>query len=99
MDGCVIIYEAFIPGTAKGVYKIGYDPYRQDTSKNSPSLGSTIVYKTVGKGHFSKNIIVAEYVGRPANMDIYNRNVMLLAEYYNTTVMYENEVTSVKNLF
>lgn len=99
LDGCVVIYEAFIPGTKKGVYKVGYDPYRQDVSKSSTSLGSVYVYKTIGEGHYTKNILVAEYVGRPANMDIFNRNVMLLTEYYNTEVMYENEVTSVKSFF
>jgi len=99
LNGCVVMYEAFIKGSPKGVYKIGYDPYRQETAAYSISLGATYVYKTVTSNSHQHNIIVAEYIGRPQNMDIYNRNLEMLAEYYNAEVMYENELTSVKSYF
>lgn len=100
ITGCVVVYEAPVPDAPKGTYKIGYDPYRQNVAKDSTSLGAVYVYKTVVLGGYNNNIIVAEYVGRPKEMDIYNRNVMLLAEWYgNAEIMFENEVTSVKSFF
>lgn len=100
ISGCVIVYEAPLPNAVKGNYKIGYDPYRQEIAKDSTSLGATYVYKTVVQGGINHNIIAAEYIGRPREMDAYNRNVMLLAEWYKgAEVMFENEVTSVKAFF
>ena len=99
LTGAVIIYEAPVPNAPKGLYKIGYDPYRQNLAADSVSFGACYVYKTVLRGNQTKHIIVAEYVGRPQNMDIYNRNIMMLAMFYNTEVMYENEVTAVMTYF
>lgn len=98
LSGAVIIYEYPIDKPPKGLYKIGYDPYRQDLS-SGVSLGAIYVYKTNYKGSFTKNIIVAEYVGRPQEADDVNRLASLLAELYNAEIMHENEVTHVKNYF
>lgn len=98
LSGCPIVYEYPIDNAPKGLYKIGYDPYRQDLSQGV-SLAAIYVYKGVYKGSFSKNIIVAEYVGRPKEADDVNRTASLLAELYNAEIMHENEVTHVKNYF
>lgn len=98
LTGCPIVYEYPIDNVPRGLYKIGYDPYRQDLSQGV-SLASIYVYKGVYKGSFSKNIIVAEYVGRPKEADDVNRTASLLAELYNAEIMHENEVTHVKNYF
>ena len=97
LTGCPIIFE-FPTNPPRGLYKIGYDPYRQDQTTGT-SLASVYVYKTVQKGNYSRNIIVATYVGRPATSDSCNRVVEMLAELYNAEVMYENEVPDVKKYF
>lgn len=96
--GCVIIYEAPVPNAPKGLYKAGYDPYRQDQSQGA-SLGSMYVYKSRNSFSYTGDTLVAEYVGRPASTDTFNRNVMLLSMAYNLELMHENEVTEVKNYF
>lgn len=96
LEGCPVIYEypSVIP--APGAYKIGYDPYRQDKGN---SLSAIYVYKTVIKGSFTKRMIVAEYVGRPDSADDVNYIAKLFAELYNTKIMFENEVTHVRDYF
>jgi len=96
--GVVIIYEYPIEDPPFGLYKIGYDPYAQDQSK-STSLGSIQVYKTVEINSYSRNIIVANYIGRPPEADDVNKISLMLAELYNTSVMHENMFIHVKNYF
>lgn len=98
LDGCPIIYEYPVDNAPRGLYKIGFDPYRQDMS-SGVSLAAIYVVKGVHKGSQSKNCIVAEYVGRPNEADDVNRIAAMLAELYNTEIMHENEVTQVKNYF
>lgn len=96
LEGCPVIYEypAEMPGP--GVYKIGYDPYRQDRGS---SLAAIYVFKPTVIGHHTKRVIVAEYVGRPGEADDVNYYAKLFAQLYNTKIMHENEVTHVKNWF
>src|SRR6187455_2243633 len=94
LRGSVIIWEAPIPGAPRGLYKLGHDPYRQQSSSvTNPSLASIYVYKTVLMGDSTRNILVAQYVGRPYDPDDVNRILEMLAEAYNCEIMYENEVT------
>jgi hypothetical protein len=100
LKGSVVIYEYPISGAPKGLYKIGFDPYRQQNSTELyPSLASIYVYKSTHKGSQTRETIVAQYIGRPYNPDDVNRVAELLAELYGTEVMYENEVTHVKSYF
>jgi hypothetical protein len=97
LKGCPIIYEYPIDSPIfKGPYKIGYDPYRQDRGS---SLSAIFVYKSAVFGQYTKNIIVAEYIGRPGEADDVNYIAYLFAKLYNTEVMHENEVTHVKDYF
>jgi hypothetical protein len=57
------------------------------------------VYKTILRGSGTYNLLVASFVGRPNDPDDVNRIAEMLAELYNTQIMYENEVTSVKSYF
>jgi hypothetical protein len=98
LSGCPIIYEYPVDNPPRGLYKIGYDPYRQDLSQGV-SLASIYVYKSTHKFSYSRNVIVAEYVGRPQEADDVNRIASMLAELYNAEIMHENEVTHVKNYF
>lgn len=98
LRGCPIIFESPVTNSPKGLYKMGYDPYRQDQSTGA-SLGAVYVYKGIHKISFTRDTIVAFYVGRPNTTDDFNRQVALLAQFYNAEIMYENEVTSVKSYF
>jgi len=98
LSGAPIIYEYPVDNAPKGLYKIGYDPYRQDLSAGV-SLAAIYVYKSVHEGSHRNNVIVAEYVGRPSEADDVNRIASMLAELYNAEIMHENEVTHVKNYF
>jgi len=97
--GSVVIYEYPVPDAPKGLYKIGYDPYRQNQALSSTSLGATYVYKGVLQGSATYDCIVASYIGRPNTSDDYNRNLEMLAELYNAEIGYENEVTEVRSYF
>lgn len=96
--GAVMIYEYPQPGSPKGLYKIGYDPYRQDQT-TGVSLGAIMVYKSAQAGAHKRNELVAEYVGRPSEADDVSRIALMLAELYNSEIMYENEVTHVVPYF
>lgn len=95
-SGCVVVYEHPIHNAPKGLYKIGYDPVRQD---QGTSLAGIIVYKGVHKGSMFHSTIVAEYIGRLDSPEDIDKLVEMLCDFYNTTVMHENEVTGVKNYF
>lgn len=95
-QGAVVIYEFPVPNAPKGLYKIGYDPYRQD---QGTSLASIIVYKSNSKFPGVKDQIVAIYRGRTKTTDDCNRIAELLTEFYQTELMYENEVPEVKTYF
>lgn len=94
--GLPVIYEYPIPNAPKGLYKIGYDPIRQE---EGTSLAAICVYKGVHIGTHHHSILVAEYVGRLESPDDIDRLASQFAEFYNTQVMHENEVTGVKNYF
>lgn len=94
--GCPVIYEYPVPNAPKGLYKIGYDPIRQDEGS---SLAAICVYKGVHIGTQYHSILVAEYVGRLESADDIDRVSAYFAEFYNTQTMHENEVTGVKNFY
>lgn len=94
--GCPIIYEYPVDNPPRGLYKIGYDPVRQEDGTSEAAI---IVYKSPHRGSLSHDIIVAEYTGRYEDPDDIDRISYYLAVLYNTQVMYENEVTGVKNFF
>lgn len=100
LKGGVVIYEGPVANPPKGLYKIGFDPYRQVSSTETyPSLGAIYVYKGFCRGGYLHNQIVAQYVGRPYDPDDVNRIAEMLAELYNAEIMHENEVTHVKAYF
>jgi len=93
--GCVVVYEAPIKGdTGKvpmGLYAIGHDPYAHDNSHGG-SLGAAYVLKRANNFSSSLNEgIVASYVGRPSSQDEYNDQLLLLAEYYDCKIGFEND--------
>lgn len=96
LSGAVVMYEAPIPDTQPGLYKIGFDPYRQVKGE---SLAAIYVYKSNLKFSYTRDTIVASFIGRPKDPDDVNRIAELLAEIYHAEIMHENEVTHVKSYF
>lgn len=95
--GCVVVYESPLGDPPpKGLYKIGYDPVRQ---AEGGSLAGIIVYKGVHRNSQYHDIIVAVYLGRRESPEDMDRIAEMLAVYYNTKIMHENEVTGVKTYF
>ena len=94
--GAVMMYEPPILNPPAGLYVIGYDPYEQD---DGTSLGGVVVFKKDLLGEKTRNIVVATYLGRPNTSDDMNRIVMLLADIYNATIMYENTIKDVYSYF
>lgn len=97
--GAVVIYEYPVNNPPRGLYKAGHDPYRQQSAPSSPSLGALYIHKGFNNFSFTRDQIVAEYIGRPNTSDDYNRNMEMLAELYNLEIGYENEVTEVRSYF
>lgn len=93
VPGCWVIWEEPVRLEGKvqyGRYLIGTDPiakgYEESSAEGLHSLASTFVMDS-----FTGNI-VAEYTGRPARVDIYNRELLKGVQYYNTQTMYENNI-------
>jgi hypothetical protein len=98
LNGAPVIFEYPIPNSPKGLYKMGYDPYQQDQS-GGVSLGAVYVYKSNSVFSFTRNKIVASYVGRMKTVDDTHRVVEMLAELYNAEIMHENMIRDVKGYF
>lgn len=96
LTGAVVIWDYPISNPPRGLYKIGFDPYRQ---VDGTSLAAIYVYKTIKRGDYNRNILVAQYIGRPYSPNEVNRICVQLCELYNAEVMHENEVTHVKDYF
>jgi hypothetical protein len=91
--GCVVQYQGpyrVNGGVPSNLYYICHDPYAFDETQGE-SIGATFVIKRMNNESAPDDYIVAEYVGRPATQDEYNRNLFLLAEYYNAKIGFEND--------
>ena len=94
-EGAVVLYAA--PYRTKegevphNLYLICHDPYAQSKSTSNESLGAAYVIKRPNNLSKPDDIIVASYVGRPKTQDEYNRNLFMLAEYYNAKIGFEND--------
>ena len=85
--GAVVIYEPYIESAPYNSYCIGYDPVNQD---DGTSLACVVVFKKSVQGSGRSNIIVAEWIGRNETNDDNHRVVEMLAEMYNSKIMFEN---------
>ena len=95
LHGGVIIYEGPYKNssgqTPHNLYLVCHDPYGQNQSADSSSLGAAYVIKRVNNISQPDDLIVASYVGRPHTQDEYNRNLFMLADYYNAKIGFEND--------
>ena len=93
--GAVVIYEAPYKNSKQQIphnlYVICHDPYGQNQSADSMSLGAAYVIKRPNNISRPDDMIVASYVGRPDTSDEYNRNLFMLADYYGCKIGFEND--------
>tara|TARA_R110000824_G_scaffold377316_1_gene568584 strand:+ start:832 stop:2796 length:1965 start_codon:yes stop_codon:yes gene_type:complete len=93
--GAIVIYEAPYKNSKQQVpsnlYVICHDPYGQNQSADSSSLGAAYVIKRPNNLSQPDDIIVASYVGRPKTQDDYNRNLFMLSDYYGCKIGFEND--------
>jgi hypothetical protein len=95
-DAPVILYERPSEDPAPFLYIAGSDPYNQNTSTTSPSLGTIYIYKRMYDpvaGTF-QNRIVASYAGRPTQMRDWHKIVEMLMDLYGAVNMIENAGTN-----
>jgi hypothetical protein len=97
--GCIVVYEhppkEAIP---YGLYIAGIDPYDHDRS-GTGSVGACYIYKRFTSFSETYNMIVAEYVGRPAKAKDFYENCRRLLEYYNAKALYENQTKGLHQYF
>tara|TARA_R110002012_G_scaffold4712_1_gene21694 strand:+ start:2763 stop:4727 length:1965 start_codon:yes stop_codon:yes gene_type:complete len=95
LDGAIMIYESPFKNAQQQVpanlYIICHDPYGQNKSADSSSLGAAYVLKRVNNISRPDDMIVASYIGRPHSQDEFNRNMFMLADYYNAKIGFEND--------
>lgn len=92
-DAPIMIYEMPEPGAPKFLYTAGIDPYSQDSSDNSTSLGAVYIYKRMHSltAHTLKESFVASYVARPDTQEEWEENVRMLLMFYNAYALVEND--------
>lgn len=98
IGGTIVIYEHPVdnipnPTRKQSLYKIGYDPVRDDYG--GTSLSSIIVYKGVTAGDWNMGIqsgIVAEYFGRDQMVEDMHEIAIKLAIYYNCKILPETNI-------
>ena len=73
------------------LYIICHDPYAQSGEGSGESLGAAYVIKRPNNLSKPDDVIVASYIGRPKTQDEYNRNLFMLADYYNAKIGFEND--------
>jgi hypothetical protein len=93
-DAPIIIWDHPIETEDYGILHVGgTDPYNQDESAYSPSLGVTYIFRRMYdpvNGVFQRRF-VACYAARPKNMTKWYKQTKLLIEYYQATDLPENE--------
>lgn len=88
----VVIVEEPIKGLPYATYVCGIDPYNQDQTSESPSLGSCYIMKRTYDplGHF-QNSIVCYYTGRPDSLLEFYNICELMIDLYSAIALPENE--------
>jgi len=95
LTGSIVIYEhppEYIP---ENLYKIVYDPVRDeniDKMDQGISLAAIYVYKAINTYQDMKDSLVASYVGRLRNTDQIHEIALKLALYYNAKIMVEMDL-------
>jgi len=94
LEGCIVKYEEPYRVANKvpdNLHIICHDPYHFDKSIGDVSLGAAYVIRRNNNLGIRGNVIVASYIGKPDSQDEYNKNLFLLAQYYNAKIGFEND--------
>jgi len=95
LEGAIVLYEGPYKNqagqTPHNLYVVCHDPYGQNQSADSSSLGAAYVIKRINNISKPDDMIVASYVGRPHTQDEYNKNLFMLADYFNAKIGFEND--------
>jgi len=106
LTGCItLIQEPYRDANGRipdNLYTAWNDPFGIDKDKKNltikNSLGVTFIYEKPNVFTPSRGgIIVGWYIGRPATMEEYDRNMFRLLAYFNAKVLFENDRGNVKN--
>lgn len=98
-EGALVCWELPTEHPPFGLYVMGVDPYYQDESVTSSSLGSCFVYKRIKTLTETYDWPVAEYTGRPETSEKFYEQVRKIAKFYNAKVLYESNVPGLKQHF
>lgn len=98
LKGCCVFYEhpeAYTPNPNNRVslYKVTYDPYRDDVS--GTSFASILVHKTVSEDNWALGLsddIVFEFLGRRDLVDEIHDICIDVALYYNAKILFESNI-------
>lgn len=92
-DAPAVIWEFPVENPPWGLYIAGVDPYTQDESAYSDSLGAVYIYKRMHDiaGEKYQDMFVASYVARPKTVDEWCEQARLLIRYYNAFTLVEND--------
>lgn len=97
LSGCIIMYEAPLRKEGRipsDLYYIEVDPYASEEQAVNGSLGAAyVMMQTNNIAYHKGDIMVASYVGRPAQQSDFNRTLFLLAEYYNAKICHESNIS------
>lgn len=92
IQGCLTIYEHPPEVIPLHLYKVTYDPYRDDNIEKMSkgvSLAAIYVHKAVQKFDGVYDMLVAHYVGRLPNVDMLHEIAIKISLYYNAKLMVE----------
>lgn len=88
-----LMLEDVMENAPRGLYCAGIDPYNQNQSANSTSLGTLCIYKRMYDpiGGTFNDMIVCTLASRPEMMKQWHEDVEMALEYYNASALPENE--------
>jgi hypothetical protein len=91
-DCPMVIWEEPISNAPRGLYVAGADPYNNDVSDWSDSLGTLTIWKrmTDVAGETYQDMPVATLASRPTLMNTWHEQVEMALEYYNAVCFPEN---------
>lgn len=91
-DCPITVWEFPIANAPRNLYIAGADPYNNDVSDWSDSLGTVCIFKrmTDVAGETYQDMLVASYTARPERMEMWHEDVEMLMEFYNAVCFPEN---------
>lgn len=82
-------------------YTMGVDPYdhSQTTDNRKSNAAAYIFYKYNMFDEDNSNTFVAEYINRPAKVDIFYEDILMAAHFFGCDVLFENQKIGISHYF